>query len=182
VPNPRPARRVPAGMDQTLPDRAAPDLAPPPPTTAPSRRHVLALVAVTGAGGALLAACGGGSDTTTTTPGGSGGDSSTSGNAGEAGGAGTALVATAKVPVGGGVILGGPRIVVTQPAKGTFKAFSAVCTHRACTVGMVKDNVISCPCHGSAYSATDGSVKNGPATRALKAVPITVDGGQVVES
>jgi Rieske Fe-S protein len=91
-------------------------------------------------------------------------------------------VATAKVPVGGGVILGGPRIVVTQPAKGTFKAFTAVCTHQACTVGMVKDNVISCPCHGSAYSATDGSVKNGPATRALRAIPITVDGGQVVES
>ena len=180
MPNPRPTRLVPAGMDQTLPDRA-PDLAPPP-TPAPSRRHVLALVAVTGAGGALLAACGG-SDTTTTTPGGSGGDGSTpAGSAGETGGAGTALVATAKVPVGGGVILGGPRIVVTQPAKGTFKAFSAVCTHQACTVGMVKDNVISCPCHGSAYSATDGSVKNGPATRALRAIPITVDGGQVVES
>ena len=173
-------------MDQTLPDRA-PDFAPgfdqSPPTPAPSRRRVLALVAVTGAGGALLAACGGGSDTATTTPGGSDGDSSTpAGSASETGGAGTALVATAKVPVGGGVILGGPRIVVTQPAKGTFKAFSAVCTHQACTVGMVKDNVISCPCHGSAYSATDGSVKNGPATRALRAIPITVEGGQVVES
>ena len=168
-------------MDQTLPDRA-PGLAPPPPTPAPSRRHVLALVAVTGAGGALVAACGG-SDTTTTTSGGSGGDSSTpAGSASDSGGAGTALVATAKVPVGGGVILGGPRIVVTQPAKGTYKAFSAVCTHQACTVGMVKDNVISCPCHGSAYSATDGSVKNGPATRALRAIPVTVDGGQVIES
>ena len=164
-------------MDHTLPDRA-PDLAPrAAPTPAPSRRHVLALVAVTGAGGALLAACGG-SDTTTT-PGDSGAGGSTPAGGG---GAGTALVATAKVPVGGGVILGGPRIVVTQPAKGTFKAFSAVCTHQSCTVGMVKDNVISCPCHGSAYSATDGSVKNGPATRAVRAIPITVDGGQVVES
>jgi Rieske Fe-S protein len=165
-------------MDQTLPDRA-PDHA----GSHPSRRQVLAIVAVTGAGGALLAACGGGSDTATTTPGGSGADGSTSaGGASESSGAGTALVATAKVPVGGGVILGGPRIVVTQPTRGTFKAFSAVCTHQACTVGMVKDNVISCPCHGSAYSATDGSVKNGPATRALRAIPITVDGGQVVES
>ena len=179
MPNPGPAWRVPPGMDQTLPDRA-PDLA----GSHPSRRRVLAIVAVTGAGGALLAACGGGSDTTTTTPGGSGGDSSTpAGSAGDGvGGAGTALVATAKVPVGGGVILGGPQIVVTQPTKGTFKAFTAVCTHQACTVGMVKDNVISCPCHGSAYSAMDGSVKNGPATRALRAIPITVDGGQVVES
>jgi Rieske Fe-S protein len=164
-------------MDQTLPDRG-PGLAAP----HPSRRRVLAIVAVTGAGGALLAACGG-SDTTTTTPGGSGGDGSTdTGGSSQTGGAGTALVATDKVPVGGGVILGGPRIVVTQPAKGTFKAFSAVCTHQSCMVGMVKDNVISCPCHGSAYSATDGSVKNGPATRALRAIPVTVDAGQVVES
>jgi Rieske Fe-S protein len=166
-------------MDQTLPDRA-PDQTRPHPT----RRRVLAIVAGTGAGGALLAACGGGSDTTTTTPGGSSGANGTTpaGTATATDGAGTALVATAKVPVGGGVILGGPRIVVTQPAKGTFKAFTAVCTHQACTVGMVKDNVISCPCHGSAYSATDGSVKNGPATRALRAIPVTVDGGQVVES
>jgi len=178
VPNPRPVWHVPPGMDQTLPDRA-PDLAAP----QPSRRRVLAIVAVTGAGGALLAACGGGSGTATTTPGGSGADGSTpAGSAGGSGGAGTALVATAKVPVGGGVILGGPRIVVTQPAQGTFKAFTAVCTHQSCTVAMVKDNVITCPCHGSAYSAMDGSVKNGPATRALRAIPITVDGGQVVES
>jgi nitrite reductase/ring-hydroxylating ferredoxin subunit len=167
-------------MDHTLPDLAPDPAAPPAPTPLPSRRRVLALVAVTGAGGALLVACGG-SDTTT--PGDSGGDGSTpAGSAGEGGGAGTALVATAKVPVGGGVILGGPRIVVTQPAQGPFKACSAVCTHQSCTVGMVKDNVITCPCHGSAYSATDGSVKNGPATRALRAIPITVDGGQVVES
>ena len=121
---------------------------------------------MTGAGGALLAACGGGSDTATTTPGGSGGDSLDPRRQSPATPAVPAprLVATAKVPVGGGVILGGPRIVVTQPTEGTFKAFTAVCTHQACTVGMVKDNVISCPCHGSAYSATDGSVKNGPAT------------------
>ena len=101
---------------------------------------------MTGAGGALLAACGGGSGTATTTPGGSGGDGSTpAGSASGSGGTGTALVATAKVPVGGGVILGGPRIVVTQPAQGTFKAFTAVCTHQSCTVGMVKDNVITLP-------------------------------------
>ena len=182
MPNPRPTWLVPAGMDQTLPDRA-PDLEAPPPSSAPSRRRVLAIVAVTGAGGALLAACGGGSDTATTTPGGSGGDSSTpAGSASETGGAGTALVATAKVPVGGGVILGGPRIVVTQPAKGTFKAFSAVCTHQACTVGMVKDNVISCPCHGSAYSATDGSVKNGPATKGLTAKTVAVSGDSITVS
>jgi Rieske Fe-S protein len=167
------------GMEQTTVDvrPAATSAAPP-----PSRRRVLAIVAVTGAGGALLAACGGGGDDTTTTPGGSGSDSASPTDAASSSPAGGALVDTAKVPVGGGVILEQQKIVVTQPSKGTFKAFSAICTHQACTVGSVKDGVISCPCHGSAYSAADGSVKNGPATRALAPVAVTVEGGKVVES
>ena len=34
----------------------------------------------------------------------------------------------------------------------------------------------------SAYSAADGSVQNGPATRPLKEFPVTVQGGEVVEA
>ena len=172
-------------MDQTLPD-LAPGAAPPAPASAPSRRQVLALVAVTGAGGVLITACGGGGDDTTTP--GSGGSSSDASSdspspSDSAGGApGSGLVATADVPVGGGVILDKQKVVVTQPARGTFKAFSAVCTHQSCIVGSVKDGKISCPCHGSAYSAKDGSVLNGPATRALAEVPVAVEGGQVVKS
>ena len=43
----------------------------------------------------------------------------------------------ATVPVGGGVILTKDEVVVTQPEAGTFKAFSAVCTHQGCLVGLV---------------------------------------------
>ncbi len=57
-----------------------------------------------------------------------------------------------------------------------------MCTHQSCIVGSVKDGKISCPCHGSAYSAKDGSVLNGPATRALAEVPVAVEGGKVVKS
>jgi Rieske Fe-S protein len=168
-------------MDQTLPDLQAGAAVPEP---APTRRHVLALVTVTGAGGALLTACGGGGDDTagTDTPAAGGSASSDGAASPSESAAGGALVATSKVPVGGGVILDKQRIVVTQPTDGSFKAFSAVCTHMSCLVGSVKDGTISCPCHGSAYSAADGSVKNGPATRALKEVPISVEGGQVVEA
>ena len=80
------------------------------------------------------------------------------------------------------MILEGKRIVVTQPTEGDFKAFTAVCTHQSCLVSSVKDGTISCPCHGSAYSAADGSVKNGPATRALREIAVTVEGGEVVEA
>ncbi len=172
-------------MDQTLPD-LAPGAAPPAPASTPSRRQVLALVAVTGAGGVLITACGGGDDTATPEPGGSSssdaGGSSPSASEGGGGGAGSSLVASAEVPVGGGVILAKQNVVVCQPAKGSFKAFSATCTHQACTVSSVKDDRISCACHGSAYSAKDGSVLNGPATRALAEVPVAVEGGQVVKS
>ena len=170
------------GMDQTPPDLL---LGVPAPVSAPTRRRVLTLVAATGAGG-VLTACGGGDSTETETPGAGGSASSDaepapSESESEAAGGG-ALVATSEVPVGGGVILDKQRVVVTQPTEGSFKAFTAVCTHQSCLVSSVKDGTISCACHGSSYSAADGSVKNGPATRALREVPVTVEGGDVVEA
>ena len=43
----------------------------------------------------------------------------------------------------------------------------------------VTNDEIICPCHGSKFSATDGSVTNGPATQPLAAEPITVSGEQI---
>jgi Rieske Fe-S protein len=94
-----------------------------------------------------------------------------------------ALVKTSEVPVGGGKIItaAGAVIVVTQPQQGTFKAFSGVCTHMGCNVNSVSNGTISCPCHGSKFSAADGSVTAGPAPSPLPAVPVTVKGGSVVQ-
>jgi Rieske Fe-S protein len=95
-----------------------------------------------------------------------------------AGGAAAALVATADVPVGGGVVFADQDVVVTQPAAGTFKAFSATCTHQGCKVGDVAGGTINCPCHGSTFAIADGSVTGGPAKKALAAKTIKVaDGG-----
>jgi nitrite reductase/ring-hydroxylating ferredoxin subunit len=145
----------------------------PPPSTEPSRRRVLGLAATAGGGSLLLAACGGAGGSTTS----GAGDS-----AGSKGGSGTTLVATSKVPVDGGVVLDGPQVVVTQPTGGTFKAFTAVCTHQQCLVGTVKNGLITCPCHGSQYSATDGSVQRGPAQAPLSEIAVTVTNGQIVVS
>ncbi len=90
----------------------------------------------------------------------------------------TALTDTSAVPVDGGVIVN-QEVVVTQPEKGTFKGFSAICTHQGCVVDSVADGVISCPCHGSQYSVDDGSVLEGPAPSPLPAVDVTVKHGQV---
>jgi Rieske Fe-S protein len=85
------------------------------------------------------------------------------------------IVTTAEVPVGGGVVLTKKKVVVTQPTKGAFKCFTAVCTHQGCLVANVSDT-INCSCHGSRYSIADGSVVGGPAPSALAELPIVVEG------
>lgn len=95
---------------------------------------------------------------------------------------GKVIARTSEIPVGGGTIISAHKIVVTQPEKGTYKAFTAVCTHQGCTVGKVENGVIECPCHGSEFSAADGSVKQGPADAPLAAFRVTVKGDGIAVS
>ncbi|MFJ7214873.1 Rieske (2Fe-2S) protein [Amycolatopsis sp. NPDC098790] len=92
---------------------------------------------------------------------------------------GTELGAAADVPVGGGKVFADKQVVVTQPAAGRFAAFSAVCTHQGCTVDAVADGTINCPCHGSKFKIADGSVANGPASKALDKKTVTVANGKI---
>jgi Rieske Fe-S protein len=143
-----------------------------------SRRAVLAGAAGVSAAVAL-AACGNdndgdkssGSDTTT------GGGTPTGNTDTGAGNTDTKPLATkSDIPTGGGKVFDKQQVVITQPSNGTFKAFSAVCTHMGCTVGDVSGGTINCPCHGSAFSIADGSVKNGPASRPLAEKMLKVEG------
>ncbi|KAB8195056.1 Rieske 2Fe-2S domain-containing protein [Nonomuraea phyllanthi] len=90
-----------------------------------------------------------------------------------------ALAATSDIPEGGGKVFENEKIVVTQPAAGEFKAFTAVCTHAGCTVATVSNNTINCPCHGSKFNINDGSVADGPAGEPLAEKKITVDGDKI---
>ena len=116
---------------------------------------------------------------TTSAPAGTGGGGGTSAAGG--GNAPAALATTSQIPVDGGKILSDKQIVITQPAAGTFKAFTAVCTHQGCIVGTVSGGEIHCPCHGSAFSIKDGSVVNGPAASPLAPIAIKVDGTSIVQ-
>ena len=154
------------------------------------RRTLLLGTAAVGTvlGAGLTAGCGGDSGDATaasdsatpptagSTPASPGADRAT-GSEGDAGGA--PLAATSAVPVGGGVIDAGAKVVVTQPTAGTIKAFSAVCTHAGCLVSSVSDGAIVCPCHGSRFSVADGSVLQGPAAAPLAPQPVTVTQGEV---
>jgi Rieske Fe-S protein len=108
-------------------------------------------------------------------------DSATAASGG-GGNAPAALASTSQVPVGGGTILNAKKIVITQPQSGTFKAFTAVCTHAGCTVGSVSGGTINCPCHGSKFNIANGAVVNGPAASPLAAVNIQVQGTSIVQA
>ncbi|AQS70712.1 Rieske (2Fe-2S) protein [Streptomyces pactum] len=154
------------------------------PAAGPARRTVVAAAGAAGLAAALTA-CGGSDDDASSDTGAapsaptseSAGDGGSGG--GENAGAGVALAATADIPEGGGKVFADQKVVVTQPAAGEFKAFSATCTHQGCAVKGVSDGVINCPCHNSNFSITDGSVRSGPAPKPLPAVPITVDGDSI---
>jgi Rieske Fe-S protein len=81
----------------------------------------------------------------------------------------------AGIEVGGGKVFSDHQIVVCQPTAETYKAFSALCTHQGCTVGEAVDGIIKCPCHGSRFNATDGTVLRGPAQDRLPERVVTVD-------
>ncbi|WP_155055517.1 Rieske (2Fe-2S) protein [Streptomyces blattellae] len=125
-------------------------------TPDPTRRTVLL---ATGAA-ALLVGCGDSGDDEGTSP-------------------GQELAKTTDIPVGGGTIFKDEKVVVTQPKEGDFKAFSNICTHQQCPVASVSGGTINCTCHGSKFSIEDGSVRHPPATKALPAKQITVDGDSI---
>jgi Rieske Fe-S protein len=120
-------------------------------------------------GVATLVACGGTGDTAGTA-------------SSAAGSAAGEVIKAADIPVGGGKVFDAAKVVVTQPKAGEFKAFSAICTHKGCTVAGVANGTITCPCHGSTYDAATGQVTGGPAPAPLPGKTVTVKGGSLTIS
>ena len=140
-----------------------------------SRRKVLVAGAGTVLGATALAACGG-SD--------SGGDTSTPASGSGGGGKGGVLAKVSDVPVGGAISAqdsSGKPVIVSQPTAGDVVAFSAICTHKGCTVAP-QGKILQCPCHGSTYDPATGDNTGGPAPSPLAKVAVTVKQGEVVEA
>ncbi len=128
-----------------------------------NRRTALGAATATGLG--ALTACGGEEEAQTREPGGEDGQ---------------LTVATGDVPEGGGIVQ--ERIVVTQPKAGEFHGFDATCPHQGCAVNEVTAEKIICPCHGSTFDPSDGSVIQGPAESGLTKMKATVEGEKVTVS
>ena len=157
------------------------------------RRTVLrcaAMVALAGAGAPLLAACGGSDKTSSggtgsgTSPSATGSSSApaSSGTPSSSAGGGTVIGPVSDVPVGGGKVFSDAKVVVTQPTGGTYKGFSAVCTHQGNPIGSVEGGQIVCPFHNSHFSITDGAPVSGPAPSPLPPVNVAVQGSNIVQS
>lgn len=85
------------------------------------------------------------------------------------------------IPVGEAIAakINGKDAVLARPTADTVAAYTAICTHKGCTVD-VDGTKLKCPCHGSEYNALTGAVTHGPATEDLATIKVTVADGKVV--
>jgi cytochrome b6-f complex iron-sulfur subunit len=155
------------------------------------------VLGVGAAGASVLAACGGSSGSGGGGESGGGGGGESGGGAGggnakpsseKAGGTGEkqapdgqAIASTSEVAPDSAVKFkdsGSPAVLV-RLESGDFVAYSAVCTHQACTVAF-NNGQLACPCHGSVFDPANGAaVVTGPAQRPLPEIPVEVRGGEV---
>ena len=61
---------------------------------------------------------------------------------------------------------------------GQLHAFDDTCTHKACSLakGKLDGATVTCPCHGSQFDVTSGSVLRGPAKRPVRSRAVKVEG------
>jgi len=87
-----------------------------------------------------------------------------------------------EVPVGGGTKFAVDKtltVLVTQTKAGSFKGFSATCTHAGCIVSGVENSEIACGCHGARFDPESGMPIAGPAKSALGKITLEIRGEEI---
>ncbi len=72
----------------------------------------------------------------------------------------------------------GKTYFVSRTATALF-AFDDVCTHQGCSVELSGKEMV-CPCHQARFSAADGKLIQGPATRSLRSYEVSDLNGSIV--
>ena len=90
-----------------------------------------------------------------------------------------------EIPVGGVKLFAYPtaadHCILVRTAENEYNAFSQKCTHLSCAVYYEKEtNRLACPCHHGYFSATDGSVLQGPPPRPLPRILLERQGQEFV--
>jgi len=99
-----------------------------------------------------------------------------------AGGESAVEIPLSEIPEGGALPFqfGGAPGLLFRGDDGTFKAFSLVCTHLACTVSWnAEKKEFYCPCHEGFFDA-EGKVISGPPPAPLERWKVEVRGEKVV--
>lgn len=66
------------------------------------------------------------------------------------------------------------QLLLHRPTEEEVLAFSAVCPHQGCTVGIAEEH-FECPCHGSRFELT-GQWQSGPAEQPLRQLEAQLEG------
>ena len=78
--------------------------------------------------------------------------------------------------------VGANQVLIHRENQDTVHAYSAVCTHQGCIVG-VKDDATSpfvCPCHASNFDKLTGDAVSGPAQRPLTRHETAIEDGWIL--
>jgi 3-phenylpropionate/trans-cinnamate dioxygenase ferredoxin subunit len=75
----------------------------------------------------------------------------------------------------------GTKVTVAGSDGGLY-AFDDTCTHAGCSLatGDLDGTTVTCPCHGSQFDITSGSVLRGPARRPVRSRPVQVRGDDLL--
>ncbi len=79
-------------------------------------------------------------------------------------------------------VLVGEHQVLLANVKSKYYAIGNVCTHVGGPLdrGVLEDNVVQCPLHGSRFDVTTGQVKRGPAARPEPVYEVKVEGDNIL--
>ncbi|MGO2540590.1 Rieske (2Fe-2S) protein [Specibacter sp. AOP5-B1-6] len=88
-----------------------------------------------------------------------------------------------ELPVGGTAAgtADGVEIVLFRPDETTILAYTDICTHAGCKVAPDGAD-FKCPCHGSVFAGSDGTVQSGPAKEPLPRYAAAIDGEWITVS
>ncbi len=89
----------------------------------------------------------------------------------------------AELPVGSSAAgtANGVEVILFRPDEGTVLAYSDICTHAGCKVAP-NGTEFKCPCHGSVFKSSDGTVQSGPAKLPLPRYAAAIDGEWITVS
>ena len=75
---------------------------------------------------------------------------------------------------------GGQPVLITQPKKGVFKAFSPYCTHQRTPLDGISGSNLTCSRHGASFNMTTGAVTGGPTRTNLPKFTVSVSGTSLI--